>query len=175
MFSKFKNFLYSLNGFRGKFFQLLFAFLFTVRRFVGKSTNVKNFGIIEVVTLLPCFIYISPLFGGQALSEDLKGFQMVVDVTKPQEFAKVVGASNSTDVSVVFQKAELRDKSILECFGGFIESLSFFEFPGDNAGEKGSEQGGENNETEDFIYHIPTILCCIWLFIHVIISTQLLG
>jgi len=144
MFGIFKNFLYSFNW---------QAFSCSLYYFIGI--------LCEITIFLPGLVYSHSLFGGQAASKDLKGFQMVVDVSKSQKSANVVGASNSADVSVVFQKAELRDKGILECFGGFIESSSFFEFPGNNAGEKGSEQSGENNETEDFIYHIPTILCCI--------------
>ena len=74
---------------------------------------------------------------------------------------------------LIVEKFNLRPESKSELFSGLFKYGSFFEFPWDDAGKKGSEQDGENDDAEFLKYvHFITILCCIWLFISVFISTH---
>ena len=117
MFSKFKNIFYSIKS---KFFQDCFTILRVV--FAGILFKVKSARFIGMVAiLLPCLIYVGLLFGGQVVSEELKGFQVAVDMSKPQEFAKIAAASEVPDVGIVSQKDDFGKKGIPENGSGFIE------------------------------------------------------
>lgn len=122
MFSNFNNCLYSLKD---NLFQVCFAFLCAVDKFIRILFKVKNFGIIGVAAvLLPCLVYICPLFGGQVVSEDLKSFQMAVDIPGQQKLVQIVGTCAAGDFSVVLQENEFREEGIPEFCGGFVELLS---------------------------------------------------
>ncbi len=169
MFGKFK---YILKIFKGKVFKFFFAFFADV--FGGILFKVKNIGIIcAFAILLPCLIYASPVGSGEMVSKDLKGFQVAVDIPGKQKLIEG-GISSFTfgKNGVMFQKSDFTEKGTPKGGGGFIGPLFLFEFPGDNAGEESSNQGRKNDETEDIIYHIPTILCCFWLFLMCLYQSQ---
>lgn len=121
MFSKLNNCFYSLKG---NLFQVCFAILYTVGRFIGILFKVKNFGIIwAVAVFLPCFVYICPLFGGQVAPICFDSFQMAVAISGQQKLMKIVGTCTAGDFSVVLQENEFREKGDSEFCGGFIELL----------------------------------------------------
>jgi hypothetical protein len=106
MFSKFKNFL---NSFNGKLFKFRFI------SFVGI--------LCKITVFFPLIFYSHPLFGGQMSFESLEGFQMSVEVSKPQKLFKAIGTSTSVDNSVVFQINEFGIEGIPELCSGPIEFL----------------------------------------------------
>lgn len=116
--SEFKNLLYS---FKGNLFHVFFIILF----------KVKSFGIVGMVAiLLPFFINIYPLFGGQVISENLKSFQVAMDIPVEQNFTKAVGTPNISGVSIVFQENDFREKGGPKKSSGFIELNDTVKFEG---------------------------------------------
>jgi len=113
MFSKFKNFLYSLKG---KLFKLRFI------SFVGI--------LCKITVFIPFLFYSHPLFGSQIGFESLKGFQVSMEVSKPQKLSKVIGTSTSVDSGIMFQKNEFRVEGISELCSSFIKFLPLNEFDG---------------------------------------------
>ena len=121
MFSELNN---CFNSFKGNLFQACLVISYFVGRFIRILFKVKNFGIIGAVAVLsPCFVNICPIFGGQMVSENLKSFQVAMNVSEPQKFTKVVTTSEVPDVSIVFQKSDFGKKSISKISSGFIKLL----------------------------------------------------
>ncbi len=107
MFSKFKNLL---KVFKRKIFIV---------------------GILcEITIFLPYLVYGNPLFGGQIVSENLKGAQMIADIVGLQILPNI-GSVPAASVDTEFQKVELIDKGISKFGSGFVEVL-----PVDKAGRK---------------------------------------
>jgi hypothetical protein len=77
--------------------------------------------VIVTTILLPCLINASLLFGGQVASEDLKSFQVAVDIPMEKKFTEVAGTTSLGDFSIMSQEDEFWIKGISECSGGFVE------------------------------------------------------
>ena len=91
MFAKFKDFL---NSLKSKLLQFL-ALGFSLRRLVGILCKSWFIWMVIVTTiLLPCLINASLLFGGQVVSEDLKSFQVAVDIPMEKKFTEVAGTTS---------------------------------------------------------------------------------
>jgi hypothetical protein len=121
VFAEFKNVLKSVKS---NLFQLPLS-VFTscrLRRILLKQRSHRVVWVTAI--LLPCLIYGYLVFGGQVGLEGLKGFQMAVNVTKPQKFAKVVATSEVPDVSIVSQKSDFWEESISKEGSSFIKFLS---------------------------------------------------
>jgi len=147
MSSKLNNCFYS---FKSNFFHAFFAILL----------KVKNFGIIRAAAvLLPCSIYADPLFGGQIASEDLQGFQVAVNIPMEQNLIKAVGTSNISDVGIMFNENDFREKCSLEKGGGFIAFADIVNSKGVSIAYPSTNKRADDGETSgDKCYFVGTHL-----------------
>jgi len=121
-FSKFKYLFNVIKGKNLKLFFVIFSFIGNFPRILLKKRNILIIGVTTI--LLPCLINVSPLFGEQIGLEDLKGFKMPVNISEPQEFAKIVTTSKAPDISIVSQEGDFGEKSISKERCGLVKFLS---------------------------------------------------
>ena len=107
--------------------------------------------------LLPCLIYSHPLFGGQVGPEDFNSFQVPVNICKLQEFAKVTTTPEITDVGIVSQKSDFREKSISKDSGGFVKFGNTVNFEGISIpNPSAKEYTNDSKPSSDKCYFIGT-------------------
>lgn len=110
---EFKNFLYS---FKGNFARILI--------------KTKSLLVVCIIAIfLPCLVETSFLFGGEIVPEDLKSFQMTMEVSVRQLLTDITGSATARYVGVVPQEDDFREKGIAEgcgCFAEFISLISAY-------------------------------------------------
>ena len=171
MFSKFKNFL---NLFKSKgFFGICFLFGCATSGVLFKK---KKFRIILVMAiLLPCFINIYPLLGGQVIFKSFKSFQMAVGVPVVQKLTKISRTSSISDYSVVFQEGEFRQKSVSKDGGSFIEFLPSVSAYGEEIAKQDTDKESSYPDSRMRKYIDKQIVQCFFAFILVLTGYAVIG
>lgn len=153
MFCKLKNIF---NSFKSQLFLIIHAlFPSTGSMILLKPRICFYFGVIAII--LPCFINVYPLFGGQIIFEHFKGRQVPLDVTGRQNMIEIIRPLAFVNFSVMTQEDDFREESVSEFSSGLIKFFNpTASFTKDMVAQSTNQGTAQSETTANQCYFIGT-------------------
>lgn len=135
------------------------VFLGFSRSFIRILVKVKFVFVFLMMTIcLPCSSYFVFLTVCQGVSEDSNSFQMS-KIGILETFSKVTGRPSMSDIGIMFQVDDFREKSTFESINGFFETFfvpsAFAEEMGNQCPNSGGCEAKEKAKKYFGITHNP--------------------